>query len=186
MKKIRIRFNAPVILGFAAVSFAVMVLNILTAGRISTLFMTWHSSPLSPLTWLRFFTHVLGHAGWQHYISNMSLLLLIGPMLEEKYGSERILALIAITALFTGIANYILFPNTALCGASGVVFAMILLASFANIRSGEIPLTLILVAVIYLGREVYDGLFVADQVSNLSHIIGGLVGAGIGYRFNQK
>ncbi|MBR2810742.1 MAG: rhomboid family intramembrane serine protease, partial [Solobacterium sp.] len=108
------------------------------------------------------------------------------PMLEEKYGSERILALIAITALFTGIANYILFPNTALCGASGVVFAMILLASFANIRSGEIPLTLILVAVIYLGREVYDGLFVADQVSNLSHIIGGLVGAGIGYRFNQK
>ena len=37
-----------------------------------------------PLTWLRLFTHVLGHASWEHYAGNMMLFLLIGPMLEER------------------------------------------------------------------------------------------------------
>ena len=72
----------------------------------------------------------------------------------------------------------------ALCGASGVVFAFILLASFTNVRAGEIPLTVILVAAIFLGQQIYEGIFIRDQVSNISHIVGGIVGAVAGYRLN--
>lgn len=32
------------------------------------IFMTYHSSLMSPLTYLRLFTHVFGHDGWQHFI----------------------------------------------------------------------------------------------------------------------
>ena len=72
MKKLKITFNAPVTLGFALVSLVVLGLNILTRGRSnSLLFSTYHSSLLSPLTYLRFVTHVLGHSGWQHYAGNM-------------------------------------------------------------------------------------------------------------------
>ena len=113
-------------------------------------------------------------------------LLLLGPMLEEKYGSKLLIWVIAITALITSVTNYIIFPNVALCGASGVVFAFILLTSFTSFKSGELPITFILVVVVFLGQQVYEGLFLEDNISNLSHILGGVVGAAAGYMFNVK
>ncbi len=189
MKKpnLKITFNAPVVLGFAFVCLVVMLIGIATRGGSTTaVFSTYHSSLASPMTYVRFFTHVLGHAGWDHYIGNMAYILLLGPMIEEKYGSKRVLSVILITALITGLVNYIFFWDVALCGASGVVFAFILLTSFTSFKDGEIPLTFILVFVIYIGQQVYDGIFVNDNISNLSHIIGGLIGAGVGYVFNRK
>ena len=62
--------------------------------------------------------------------------------------------------------------------------AFILLTAFAEVREGEIPLTFILVAVIYLGQQIWDGITVKDDISNLSHIIGGLVGGGAGWVLN--
>ena len=85
-----------------------------------------------------------------------------------------------------GLINYIFFWKVALCGASGVVFAFILLTSFTSFREGELPLTFILVAVIFLGQQIFEGIMVQDNVSNLSHIIGGIVGAVCGYGLNKK
>ena len=186
-KKIKITFNSPVVLCFAAVSLIAMICNLLTRGAANSLvFSVRRASFADPLTYVRFFTHVLGHSGWPHYIGNMSYLLLLGPALEEKYGSKKILGVIAVTAAVTGLVHFILFPGSALCGASGVVFAFILLTSFAGFREGEIPVTLILVAVIYIGQQIYEGIFVRDDVSNLTHILGGCVGAALGYLMNAK
>ena len=187
MKKRRITFNSPVVLSFVIISFGAMVLNYLTAGVSNRLlFMTYHSSLASPLTYVRFFTHVLGHQGWSHYIGNMMYLLLLGPMLEEKYGSRAIIEVILITGLVTGLVTWLIFPNIALCGASGVVFAFIMMTSFTSFKEGEIPVTVILVAVIYIGQQIYEGLFVQDNISNMAHILGGIVGAVAGYTLNKK
>lgn len=187
MKKLKISFNSPVVLGFILVSLAVLILGFLTLGKSNELlFMTYHSALTNPLTYLRFFTHVLEHSGWEHYIGNASYILLLGPMLEEKYGSKRMLQIIAITAVVTGVVNYILFPNMALCGASGVVFAFILLTSFTSFKNGEIPLTFILVAIVFLGQQVYEGVFLNDNISNLSHVVGGVIGSVVGYKLNMK
>lgn len=185
--RIKITFNAPVVLTFVLVCFIVTLMGEITRGR-STLyfFMTYHSSLMSPMTYLRFFTHVLGHDGWSHFIGNASYLLLLGPMLEEKHGSRAILEIIGITALVTGLVNYFLFWNVALCGASGIVFAFIILASFTDFREGEIPLTFILVAVIFIGQQVYEAVAVTNQISNMAHIVGGLVGALVGYNLNKR
>ena len=134
----------------------------------------------------RFITHVFGHAGWEHFIGNATYLLLLGPVLEEKYKSRTLIEIIIITALVTGIINYIFFPNIALCGASGIVFAFIILASFTGFKDGEIPLTFILVATIYIGQQIYDGITVNDNVSQMAHITGGLVGSITGYILNKK
>lgn len=167
-------------LSIVAVSFAATLLNYLTGGRSGMLlFMTYHSSLLSPMTWIRMFTHIFGHADWSHLIGNMSYLLLLGPMLEEKYSSKVLLEVILVTAFVTGLANYILFPATALCGASGVVFAFILLSSFTNFREGEIPVTFILVTVLFIGQQVWDGIMVQDIFSYDSYyrgMIGGMIG----------
>ena len=119
MKKIS--YNSPVVLSFALLSFVVLILNVVTKGKSNMLlFCTYRTSLADPLMYVRLFTHVLGHANIQHYINNMMLLLLIGPMLEEKYGSENLLICIIITALVTGILNNLFF-KTALLGASGIV-----------------------------------------------------------------
>ena len=93
---------------------------------------------------------------------------------------------IVVTALVTGVVNYVFFWNTALCGASGVVFAFILMSSFTSFREGEIPITFILVAVIYLGQQIYEGIVLQDNISNMAHILGGVVGGILGFSLNKK
>ncbi len=186
-KGIRIVFNSPVVLTFAAICLAATVLGIISGGSISrTFFMTYRSSLLNPLTYLRAITHVFGHSGWDHFLGNMSFILLLGPMLEEKYGSSNIVGTIICTALATTLVNSIFFPHSAIMGASGVVFAFILMTSFTEFRDGEIPITFILVAVLYLGKEVANGLFAKDHISQMGHILGGITGAVIGYLWNKR
>ena len=186
-RKLKVSFNSPVILGFAILCFAAMVLDFITRGAANhAFFSVYRSSLLSPLTYVRLFGHVLGHAGWAHFFGNITLILVVGPLLEEKYGSANLLFVILATALTTGLVHFIFFPRVGRLGASGVVFALILLSSFTSMKEGEIPLTFLLVAVIYIGQQVYEGLFVHDNVSNLTHILGGVVGAGLGFVMNRN
>lgn len=187
IKKFKITFNSPAVLTFVLISLFALILNGLTKEASNKLlFITYHSSLLSPLTYIRFITHVFGHADWSHFIGNMSYLLLLGPMLEEKHGTDKIIKIILVTAIVTGVMNYVLFPDTALCGASGVVFAFMLLTSFTSFKEGELPVTFILVAVIFIGQQIYDGITVTDNISNLSHITGGVIGSALGYNLNRK
>ncbi len=187
MKKVKVTLNSPVILGFVFACLCVTIIGTVTGGKATqALFMTYHSTLKNPLTWIRFFTHVLGHDGWNHFLGNATYLLLLGTILEDKYGSNVIIKIIVITAFITGVVNYIFFWNVALCGASGVVFAFILLASFTGFKKGEIPLTFILIAVIFIGQQLYEGILVSDSISNMAHIVGGLIGAISGYFLNRK
>lgn len=184
---LKISFNSPVVLWFSIICLGALILNTITGGKSNVLLFEVYRSPLTnPLTYVRMFTHVFGHASWSHFINNITLILVVGPLLEEKYGSADMLIVTISTAFITGLVHFIFFPGTALLGASGVVFAYILLSSFACIKDGSIPLTFILVAILYIGGQVVDGVFVRDNVSNLTHIIGGVVGAFFGYIANVK
>ncbi len=182
MKKLTIRFNAPVVLTFALLSLAALLLDGLTGGVSTTRYFCVYHSPLSdPLTYLRLFTHVLGHSGYSHYMGNMLLLLLVGPAVEERYGSRSTVLFILATALITGLVQYVFFPASALLGASGVVFMMIILSSFTETKRDGIPVTLILVAIFYLGGEIMDGLFTKDNISQITHVVGGVCGLIFGF-----
>lgn len=185
--RLRISFNSPVVLGFTFICFGALILNLITSGASNEyLFSVYRSSLLNPLTYFRFVGHIFGHAGWEHFMGNIMLILVVGPLLEEKYGSSNMIFVMLSTALITGLVNFIFFPHIQLLGASGVVFALILLSSFVSIKEGSIPLTFILVALVYIGQQVFDGMFVRDNISNLTHIIGGFVGAGIGFALNRR
>ena len=187
MKKLRIQYNSPVVLSFALLSLLALLLGQLTGGWTTRALFCVYRAPLTdPLTYVRMVGHVLGHSGYAHYMGNMTLLLVIGPPLEEKYGSRRLLGCILFTALASGLVQFIFFPGTALLGASGIVFMMIVLSSLAGMREGTIPLTLILVVLIYLGGEIVDAVTVRDNVSQLTHIVGGLCGAGLGFAMKRN
>lgn len=185
MKKLQ--YNSPVILSFFLISFASLILGSITNGSSTTALFSVYRAPLSdPLTYVRFFGHVLGHADLNHFLGNMLLLLVVGPPLEEKHGSSTLLLGIALTALISGLLQFALFPNVALLGASGIVFMMIMLASLSGMANGRIPLTLVLVAMLYLGQEIHSILFVQDSVANFMHIVGGACGTAFGFSLGKK
>ena len=185
MKKLQV--NAPAILGFFFVSRLSLVLGFLTSGASTTAaFSVYRASLLDPLTYVRFFGHIFGHANLTHFFSNMLLLLVIGPPLEKLYGSKTIAIGIMATALITGLLQFVFFPHTLLLGASGIVFMLIMLSSFSGAKTGQIPVTLILVALMYLGQEVYSIFFIRDNVANLIHIVGGICGIGMGLQLRGK
>ena len=187
LKTYKISLNAPVVLCFVGVCIAAQVLNLMTGGVSNRiLFSVYRSSWLNPLTYLRCVCHVFGHSGWSHLMGNMMYILLLGPMLEEKYGSRSIAIVMLITAAATGICNIILFPRVMLLGASGVVFAMILLSSITATEEHTIPLTFILVAVLYIGQQLVEGIFTADNISQMAHIVGGVVGSVFGFGMKRR
>ena len=177
MKKhsITILYNSPVILTFALLSLLALGLGKLTDGWTTQNLFCVYRSPLTDwLTYPRFFLHVLGHPDFAAYCSNIVMLLVVGPTAEERFGGKRILLAIALTALVTGLVLWFFFPNSALMGASGVVFMLIVLASFAGMRTGTIPLTLILVLILYLGSEIFQAVTGTAGLAQLTHIAGGV------------
>jgi len=185
-KRPRLDINAPVILGMTAISLVTLIVDIAARGNLIMLFAAYRTSFADPMQYLRLFTHIVIHADLAHYAANFMMILAIGPLVEEKYGSRRLCLMIVMTALITGLINVLFFPGTAVIGASGIVFMLILLASFTNIRQGRLPVTVPLVAILYIGNEVMAGLFTADNISRLSHIIGGLCGACFGAIFHAQ
>ena len=185
-RRFRVSFNAPAVLGFVGVCAVVQLLNVLTGGASNrTLFSVYRSSFSDPLAYLRVVFHVFGHGDWSHLMNNMMYVLILGPMLEEKYGTANILFVMLAAALFTGLTHLIFFPGARLLGASGIVFAMVLLSSITVTEDHAIPLSFILVAVLYIGQQVYEGLFLKDNVSQLTHIVGGVVGSVLGFAMNR-
>lgn len=185
----KLNYNAPATLTFALISLLALLLNTLTEGRAnSVIFSTYRDSFSNPMMYIRLFTHILGHVSWSHYISNMLLILLLGPILEEKYGSLNLLEMVLITAFITGVVNNLLFPNTALLGASGIVFMFVILSSAVSLKNGTIPITFLLVFILYVGGELVDAITVKDNVSQLTHIVGGTCGGlyGIVYAHEKK
>jgi membrane associated rhomboid family serine protease len=176
--KLRITYNSPVVLTFALAAVAVYILTYFDPDAKWWFVASTHLD--GTRSYFGLVTHILGHESWQHLIGNFMLILLLGPILEERHGSLRLLGMILITALVTGLLN-IAFSSHGLLGASGIVFMMILLASTANIRQGEIPLTFIAVAVIYLGSELIAAFKADDGISHLAHLVGGASGATLGF-----
>jgi len=176
--KLRISYNAPVVLTF---SIAAVVAFIVTQTVPAT--QAWFVAypRLGDVhSYVGLFTHTLGHASWDHLLGNLTFILLIGPILEERHGSITLLFMMVMTALMTGLAAIVL-SNGFVMGASGIVFMMILLGSLANARGGEIPLTFLVVAIIYMGGEIVRAIHGHDNVSHMAHLVGGAVGAAFGF-----
>jgi membrane associated rhomboid family serine protease len=180
----RLQYNAPVILTFSLFAVGIHLLNFVIPDVTIRFFVVPPRISLwSPLDYFRLFSHVLGHVSWSHLFGNITYVLLLGPILEEKYGSWPLLFMIAFTALFTGLLN-VMFFSSGLLGASGIVFMLIILASIVDVKAGEIPLTFVLVAGIFIGTEILKA-FSADSISQMAHIVGGSVGALFGFLFTN-
>jgi membrane associated rhomboid family serine protease len=154
-------------------------------GLMTNLFILLPEWNFTTASWyFRLFSHTMGHASTEHLMGNLAFILLIGPIVEEKYGAKNLIIMMASTALITAVLH-LMFFNYGVLGASGIVFMLILIVSLVNFRNKEIPLTFILVVIIFIGKEVMSS-FENDGISHFAHIIGGIVGAVFGFLLGGK
>jgi membrane associated rhomboid family serine protease len=113
---------------------------------------------------------------YQHFIGNIALVLVLGPIVERSTARYKYSAMILITALVAGAAHMLISSNTALMGdhASCSCSSSRPRSTGAGPRKCRSPSCW--VAILYLGGELVDGVFVQDNISQISHIIGGLCG----------
>lgn len=181
---IKFDYNSIVIISYLLISLGAWLLNIITRGLSNKLlFTSYRSSPLNPLTYLRMFTHSIGHKDLDHLISNFLYILLVGPMIEEKYGSINLLVMLLITSLVIALFN-IIFNDYIITGASGNVYMLIVLSSFSNISEGKIPITVILICIFYVISEIKKSLLEGNKkIYHDGHLIGALCGLLFGFLF---
>lgn len=150
----------------------------------------------SILDYLRLFLHIFGSVNWSHLFSNFAFILLLGPMIEEKYGSAILILMMSVTSLVSGVLNAC-FGTSVLLGSSDIAFMMILLVAFNSFSKNEIPLSFILVVILYIGREI-SGLFGIDAnavgknyfsetgISAVANIAGGICGSMFAFLVSPK
>ena len=180
-------YNAPVTLTFSLLCIAVILLKqklqnlpvIFTAPgcQASDFAFNWKD----PIHYLRLVLHVFGHTDWNQLTGNLAFILLLGPALEDKFGSGLLALMMMITAFISGVINACFIPSV-LMGASGLVFMMILLSSVTAADKTKIPLTFILMCLIYVGKEflIHEEAGTA-AVMTVAHLAGGICGSILGF-----
>lgn len=175
-----IGYNAYVTLSMFFISLFVLILNYITNGKLNKYFFSVaRDSWLKPRTYIRLFTHILGHSDWNHFYNNYLTILLLGPLIEEKYGSINVIIMILVTAFITGLIVHIK-GNVRVQGASSIVFMFIVLSAFVNVIDNKIPLTFILIILFYVVNEIID-LGKDDNIAHYGHITGAICGAIFGF-----
>ena len=110
-------------------------------------------------------------------------LLLVGPPCEAAFGAVRLSRV--WVALASALSHAVLgWAGSVQLGASGVVFALILLNSLLQQRGGKVALTFVLTAALWLHREVAQAAAGATGVAHSAHLVGAGVGAWFGHRMH--
>lgn len=183
LSNIKISYNAPVTLTFALISAVVLFLDTFLNNTLIPAFFTCPGNAqcsvpfdiTNALDYARMLLHIFGHKDWNHFLGNMAFILLLGPVIEERYGSKILTLMMSVTAFVTGILNACFSP-VPMFGSSDIAFMMILLTSFTSISKSEIPLSFILILILYIGREIL-GTGKEENIATLAHIAGGLCGS---------
>lgn len=136
------------------------------------------SSVTRSRTWLNTKINSRSALGWKRS------LLLSAIVLLELSAWTTLSHAVSLTGLLTALVHIIFWDHT-LIGASGIVFMMIVLSSLVDLKGKEIPLTFILVVLLFIGQEV-RGSFADDQVSQFAHITGGVLGAIFGFAYRSS
>ena len=109
----------------------------------------------NPLSYIRLITFAFGAVSASVLICNMIFILLLGPAMEERYGTIVIAIMMIVSALFSGVLNAC-FCKTSLSGCSAVIFMMIFLNSFVSLSKKKIPVSFVLVFILFVCREIFD------------------------------
>lgn len=177
-------FDSPVTISFSLLSVLLFVLNCLPIkGTPDIKILSSPTTSAGPIpfmatqisSYLRLFLYAFGSQNFVGLLSNLLFLLMLGPVMEERYGSLVIGIMMAVSVLFSGVLNTC-FCETSLQGCMPIIFMMIFLNSFMSFSKKKIPVSFFVIFVFYIVREVSGKTF-SEIVGLIICITGGLCGS---------
>ncbi len=174
-KKINIDIDAPVTVTFSMISILLFVLDsFVVKGKWTALFMSSPAAggdflfvPNKVLSYVRLVMYSFSAVSWEVLITNLIFILLLGPSMEERYGSVIIGLMMLVSALFSGVLNACFCKNS-IVGCTPIVFMMIFLNSFLSFSKKKIPSSFVLVFILFIVREIF--------VKNPNGVVGIFIG----------
>lgn len=183
----KVSYDAPVTLTFVLISAIIFLLSffLAKAGKADGLEKIFTSPTAQtgalpfivkqPLSYLRLLFYIFGSVadGALVLFTNLILIMLLGPAMEERYGSVIIGIMIFVSALFSGVLNAC-FCEASLVGSVPVVSMMIFLNAFMSFSKKKFPLSFAAVMILFVVLQVFSG---AGAVRIIICIAGGLCGS---------
>ncbi len=179
---LKLSYDAPVTITFIIVCVILFLLNtyVIKNGAIGKVL----SSPTStsgslpfivsqPLSYIRLFLYIFGSENTLFLFSNLYLILMLCPAMEERYGSVIIGIMIFVSALFSGVLNAC-FSSKSLIGALPVACMMLFLNVFNSFLKKKIPLSFVFMMVLFVSLEAYCGV---NAIHFIICVAGGLCGS---------
>lgn len=139
--------------------------------------------------WWRLLTPVLVHGGLMHLLFNMYFLYLVGPLIEQLYGTSRFLLLYGLTAAAGSAASFAFGGPAPSVGASGAIFGLcgVLVAVSAihrpvlDRRGRAIMSQIGALVVLNLAIGFGFGALLGANIDNAAHVGGLLAGLWLGF-----
>ncbi|MGN0728108.1 rhomboid family intramembrane serine protease [Treponema sp.] len=157
---LRAVFDSPVILVFTAVSAAFFIFDAFSSINISGLLFECHGAKSDPAfnfksaaDYARMIFYPLGFSGRPQFFMSMAFLLLLGPLLEERYGSLMLSLMLFITSLVGGVLTACLSPFS-IMGAGGIVFMLVILSVLQSFIKKQVPFSWIFVFILFISFEL--------------------------------
>ena len=179
---LKFSFDAPVTLSFVIISVILFILNnlVIKSGALGGVL----SSPTAqagslpfivnqPVSYLRLFLYIFGAGEVSSYMTDILIILMLAPAMEERYGSVIIGIMIFVSALFSGVLNAC-FCTECLTGAVPVICMMIFLTAFMSFSNKTVPITFIATIIAFGYLAITSGL---SAVRLIICVAGGLCGS---------
>ena len=179
---LKFSYDAPVTLSFVIVCVFFFLLNtfVIKNGALGKILAspTTQAGALpfivkQPLSYLRLLLYIFGSGEEVIYLTNFMIILMMGPAMEERYGSVIIGIMIFVSALFAGVLNAC-FCADSLVGAVPVVCMMIFLNAFMSFSKKTVPATFLAVIVFFGFFSINSGM---SAIRLIICIAGGLCGS---------
>lgn len=129
----------------------------------------------------QFVTYMFTHGSISHLLFNMLSLYIFGTAVERRVGSKEFLLYYMLTGTLCGLASYGVYylanTNVVLLGASGAIYALLMLFSVLYPRAviyvfGIIPVPAPVLIILYFVIELFSGMMSFDGVAHMTHLFG--------------
>lgn len=149
-------------------------------------FITFGIYPRELFGMLGIFTAPLIHSDFNHIVSNIFALLILGTSIEYFYCESSKPTLVG-SYFLTGILVWVFARSSFHIGASGIVYSLASFLFFSGILKRDKRSFTLSLLVIFLYSGLVVGLFpIKEGISWESHLIGGIVGLIMAILFRKR
>jgi len=137
----------------------------------------------------RLLTYAFLHSGLIHIACNMYSLYIIGPQIQQIFGTSKYLVIYTISCITSSLLSYLMSPYSISVGASGGIFGLMgALLAFAIIDRHKIQKKYLssLIQIIVINLVIGLSIKNIDNFGHIGGLLGGFMIGYISYRILKK